>query len=207
MLRFTARRTPPSTVTASVAVTAFGAVSGRNSRRSCSTLCANSRVPAVSSRCTVSSEILSVAPSATTCSAAANAAAAVASRRDTASLGADIALSVADLARVAGEPHTGEAGVPAGTHVELEAVPRADDVQRAGAVMDAEAAALRVEAFLDALHQLALADRAALVRALVAPRIVGAVDAEHADLDLVVDDDLALAVRHLALACDEKLSH
>src|SRR5262245_39111387 len=208
MLRFTARSTPPSTVTASVAVTAFGAMSGRNSRRSCSTLCANRRVPAVSRRCTVSSEILSVTPSATACSAAANAAAAAASRRDTASFaGDDIDLSVADLDRIAGEPHAGEAGVAAGAHVELEAVPRTDDVQRAGAVVDAEAATLRIEALLDALHQLALADRAALMRALVPPRVIGAVDTEHADLDLVVDDDLALAVRHLGLARDENLSH
>src|SRR5215470_13481373 len=210
MLRFTARSIPPSTVTASVAVTAFGAVSGRNSRRSCSTLCANRRVPAVSRRCTVSSEIRSVTPSATTCSAAASAAAAAASRRDTASAsfaGDDIDLSVADLDRVAGEPHSREAGVAAGAHVELEAVPRTDDVQRAGAVVDAEAATLRIEALLDALHQLALADRAALMRAVVSPRVIGAVNAEHTDLDLVVDDDLALAVRHLGLARDENLSH
>src|ERR1051326_2959663 len=97
--------------------------------------------------------------------------------------------------------------MPAGAHVELEPMPRADDVERTGAVVDAEAAAGGVEPLLGALHQLSLADRSALVRAVVAPGVERAVDAKHADLDLVVDDDLALAVGAFVLRRDKDFPH
>src|ERR1700759_302425 len=82
--------------------------------------------------------------------------------------GDDVDPAVAHLDRIAGQTHRGPAGMAAGAHVELQAVPGADDVERAGAVMDAEALALAVEPFLAALHQTALAHRPALVRAVVA---------------------------------------
>src|ERR1051326_6932508 len=97
--------------------------------------------------------------------------------------------------------------MPAGAHVELEPMPRADDVERTGAVVDAEAAAVGVEPLLGALHQLSLADRSALVRAVVAPGVERAVDAKDSDLDLVVDDDLALAVGDFVLARDKDFPH
>lgn len=97
--------------------------------------------------------------------------------------------------------------MPAGADIELEAVPGTDDIQRAGAVMNSKATALGIESLLDPLHQLSLADRAALVRAIVAPRVKLAVDAKHADLDLFVDNNLALSIGHLVREGDKNLSH
>src|SRR5580658_2120729 len=123
------------------------------------------------------------------------------------SFGDDVDAAVADRDRIAGETHLGMAEMTAGAHVELEPVPGTDDVERARTVVDAEAAALRVEALLGALHQLSLADRPALVRALVAPCIERAVDAKDADLYMVVDDDLAPAVRYFVLGRDKDFPH
>src|SRR5262249_4942298 len=119
----------------------------------------------------------------------------------------DVDAAVAHLHRIAGEPHPGVSRMPSGAYVELEPVPGADDVQGAGLVVDAEAAPLGIEPLLGALQQPALADRPALVRAIVAPGVERAVDAEDADLDLVVHDDLALAVRDLVLARDKDFPH
>src|SRR5205085_1149417 len=70
-----------------------------------------------------------------------------------------------------------------------------------------EAAPLGIEPLLGALHQPTLANRAALVRAVVAPGVERAVDAKDTDLDLVVDDDLALAVGDLMLARNKDFPH
>src|SRR5262245_30022236 len=90
--------------------------------------------------------------------------------------GDDVDAAVAHFNGIAGEPHSCVARMPAGAHIELETMPRADDVERAGAVVDAEAASLGVEPLLGCLHQPALADRPALVRAVVAPGVERAVD-------------------------------
>src|SRR5579883_103270 len=120
----------------------------------------------------------------------------------------DVDAAVAHRHRIAGEPHLGMPEMAASAHVELESVPRADDVERAGAIMDAEAAAVGIEPLLGALHQLALTDGTALVRAIVAPSIKRAVHAEDADLDVVVvDDDLAPAIRYLMLVRDKDFLH
>src|SRR5262245_54810724 len=100
------------------------------------------------------------------------------------------------------------ADMAAGAHVELVAVPRADDVLIGAArVMDAGALALAIKALLDLLHHDALAHRPALVRALVAPGEVFAVAAKHADLDAAGRDDLAAAFGDLVLGGYEQLAH
>ncbi|HEY4921817.1 MAG TPA: hypothetical protein VII40_17070 [Xanthobacteraceae bacterium] len=123
------------------------------------------------------------------------------------SFGDDVDAAVADRDRIAGETHLGMAEMTAGTHVELEPVPGTDDIERARTLVDAEAAAVGVEALLGSLHQLSLADRPALVRALVAPRIERAVHAEDADLYIVVDDDSAPTVRYFVLGRDKDFPH
>src|SRR5215471_7499102 len=93
-----------------------------------------------------------------------------------------------------------------GPHVELVAMPGADDVERAVDIVDAEAAALAVEPLLHPLHQAALADRPALMRAVIAPGVERAIDVEHADLHAVDVDHLALAVGDVGLARHEDFS-
>src|SRR5215813_5618238 len=92
--------------------------------------------------------------------------------------GDDVDAAVAHRHRIAGQPHLCVPGVPAGAHVELEAVPGTHDVERAGLVVDAEAAPIGIEPLLGALHEPALTDRAALMRAVVAPGVERAVDPE-----------------------------
>src|SRR6266481_5803584 len=96
--------------------------------------------------------------------------------------------------------------MPAGPHVELVAVPGTDDVERIVDIVDPETTALLVEPLFDPLHHATLADRPALVRAFVAPRIKRAIDVEDADLDTVDIDDLALPVGNVRLARHENLS-
>src|SRR5215212_6483048 len=83
-------------------------------------------------------------------------------------------------------------------HVVLVTVPRADDVQLVGEVVT-EASLLGIETFHHAVHQLALADRAAGMHAAVLPGVQPAVDAEDADLDAVDVDDHAAALEDVLL--------
>src|SRR5262249_44842520 len=124
-----------------------------------------------------------------------------------ASVDDDIDVSIAARHGIGGQANGLVTGMPAGAGIELEAVPRADQVQRPVAVVDAEAAALAVKTFLDAPHQLPLAHRPALVRAFVAPCEEVIIEPEYADLDVAVDDDPAVARRHLGFARYENFLH
>ena len=97
------------------------------------------------------------------------------------------------------QPRARIGGVLARAHVVLVAVPRADDVQLVGEVV-AEAAAFVVEALDDAVHQHALAHRAAGVRAAVLPGVQPAVQAEDPDLGAVDVDDHAAAFQDVLVS-------
>src|SRR5438270_13548635 len=94
----------------------------------------------------------------------------------------DLALLLLHLDRA--QPRGGIGRVGAGANVVLVAVPRADDVQL-GTEVVAQAALVAVETLEDAVHQRALADRAAQVRAAVLPCVEPAVEAEDPDLGAV----------------------
>src|SRR5215831_5591838 len=85
-------------------------------------------------------------------------------------------------------------------------MPGTDDVERAVDIVNAQAAALAVEPLLHPLHQAALADRSALMGAIIAPGVERAIDVEDPDLHAVNLDHLALAVRDIGLACHEDFS-
>lgn len=99
------------------------------------------------------------------------------------------------------------AAMPAAAQVELPAMPGADQMRRAGDVVDAQATPLRIEPFLDARHQAALADRPALVGAFVAVGQDGAIDPKQADLDFADGDDFASAFGDVFLTRHPDLPH
>src|SRR5437660_10193478 len=94
------------------------------------------------------------------------------------------------------EPHARVARMAAGLQVELEAVPRTHEVAR---VREAQAGAAHVgrERLLDLVIDLALAHRAAGVRAHVLIREDFLAEAEHADLYAVDGKDAIVAVIEL----------
>src|SRR5262245_38421394 len=71
----------------------------------------------------------------------------------------------------------------AGAQIELEAVPRANDVLLRLREAHSEARLVRCDMLLDLGHDLALTDRAAHVRAVVLVGDEIAVEIEHCDLD------------------------
>src|SRR3954470_22105323 len=86
-------------------------------------------------------------------------------------------------------------------HVVLVTVPWADDVQLVGEVVT-QALLLGVEPFHHAIHQLALADRAAGMHAAVLPGVQPTVQAEDADLGALHVDDHSAALEHVLLDSD-----
>src|SRR5262249_37028607 len=85
-------------------------------------------------------------------------------------------------------------------------MPGTDDVERAVDIVNAQAAALLVEALFHPLHQAALADRTALMGAIIAPGVERAIDVKDPDLQAVNLDHLALAIGDVGLACHEDFS-
>ena len=63
------------------------------------------------------------------------------------------------------------------------------------------------EHLLDLGQDLALAHRAALVRAVVLVGVELAVDAEHADLEVALGDDLAIALAEFGFLAHVKVRH
>src|SRR3954470_11853842 len=112
----------------------------------------------------------------------------------------DLAFPLLDLD--AAQPRARVAGVAPRADVVLVAVPGADDVQFVGEVV-AQAALLVIEALDDPVHQHALTDRTARVRAAVLPGKELAVQTEDPDLGAVhVDDDTA-AFENVLGQCDD----
>lgn len=93
----------------------------------------------------------------------------------------------------------------AAAQVEFPAVPRAGEVEAALGVVDAEAAAIRVESLLDAFHKPALADRAALMGTFVMPGKQFSYDAENTDFDPLGGDHAPAALGKIGSAGHENL--
>src|SRR4051794_20245818 len=85
-----------------------------------------------------------------------------------------------------------------GAPVGLVTVPRADEVQLVGEVVT-EASLLGLETFHQAVHQLALAARAAGMHAAVLPGVQPTVEAEDAALGALHVDDHAAALERVLL--------
>src|SRR3954462_5357093 len=112
----------------------------------------------------------------------------------------DLAFPLLDLD--AAQPRARLAGVAPRADVVLVAVPGADDVQLVGEVV-AEAALLVVETLDDPVHQHALADRPAGVRAAVLPGVEPAVQAEDPDFRAVHVDDHPATLQNVLRQCDD----
>src|SRR5690606_1114796 len=163
---------------------------------------------AVISWATASSEIRAASPFSTASravsqmSAAASSTQAYGSLRRSAGSEDDIDLSVRDLDFRLAQAECGMSLVHAGPDVVLVAVPGADDVQRAGLVTKRADRAVLGHGLFDATVEPALADRTPAVSAVVVPGIEFTIDAEDADLDIAVGDNLPVALAEVFDAAD-----
>src|ERR1700722_5437425 len=107
---------------------------------------------------------------------------------------------VGDLELGLAQARLGIARMLAGLEAEFPAVPRADDVLFALAVLQHAGMSVGVDRFLDLAVDAALAHRSLQVGALVVPGDQLAVDLEHADLGPIAGNHLATAFRKLVEA-------
>src|SRR5690242_19030201 len=105
------------------------------------------------------------------------------------------------------QPDAAVADVDAGLEMELIGVPGADDMHVVAVVILAEEGSVGRDDVDDLRHSEALADRAALMRAVVAIGVIFTALADHADLDLAGGDDAHPAIGDLAVFADQYFSH
>src|SRR6185437_242926 len=105
------------------------------------------------------------------------------------------------------QPDAAVADIHTRLEMKLVGVPRADDVHVVAVVILTEEGAIRRDDIEDLRHADAFADRAALMRAMIAIGVVFAALADDADLDLAGGDDADPAVNDLAILANQYFSH